>query len=183
MVWQTSSGDVYSFQNYRAYLNPNRSQYKSVASGRGATSGMNYILGYQNTKVLQVYNAWCKANGRTNNIVQPVDALESFTTSNPAPKGSTGWFIPSPKELHMLCYKDVDEVFYIKGTDKNGTWKIVNTSIGNAGYTEINEYVHWSSSENIEHRIYAYSLQFYDCIVFIDKMKSRSSYTRAVCAF
>ena len=59
---------------------------------------------------MKAYNKYCKANKKQDNIVWLVDDIEAWTADNPAPKNSTGWFLPSPKELHILCYKDVGNI-------------------------------------------------------------------------
>lgn len=131
--WQEIPESVVNFQSDNFNLFP-MSVYKAVASSIVSTDNVNYILGYQNTRVIQAYNDYCKANSKTKNIVTPVDLLPDFTASFPAPANSTGWFLPSMKELCMLFYKDVDDIFTQYG---NGgipeTKNIVNTSILFAG--------------------------------------------------
>ncbi len=70
-----------------------------------STDPFNQILGYQNTKVTLAYNDYASAQDGWA-IVQPVAALGAFEKDNPAPAGSTGWYIPSIKELTLLAYGD-----------------------------------------------------------------------------
>lgn len=184
VAWQDSCRSVAAFQNGRADLSPSTSQYKSVATGTGATDNSNYILGYQNTKVLKAYNAYCRANGETDCIVKPVDALESFTASNPAPKGSTGWFVPSPKELRILNIDETDDVLsrIIYGI---GNRYIVQPYLENVGGNIL-----WdkpteasvSSSEYVDDSAYTFSF-FHGGGNMIKFPKSEAHHVRAVCAF
>lgn len=135
------------FQNSRADLSPSTSNYKSVFSKymkiphpswafkSDATDPISYILGYQNTLVLRAFNAYCKANGKTEWILKPVEALDNFIATNPAPAGSTGWFFPSTKEVEMLFRKDVDDMHGFGGY--NETKNLIAPSIyavgGNLG--------------------------------------------------
>ena len=107
-VWQSSNESVYdNFQStHDTYQN-----YVAIESGTDENSNINKILGYNNTKVLEAYNAYCKANNKSDYLVQPIEALATWKASNPDIIGTTGWFLPSAKELHMLCYKDVADVW------------------------------------------------------------------------
>lgn len=112
------------------------SEYKAVAPNFDLESGayydhtedpFNQILGYQNTKVALAYNDYASALRWS--IVQPVAALGSFEKENPAPAGSTGWYIPSIKELTLLTMGDFyggcrDD--YYSGDGLYNTWYLEN---------------------------------------------------------
>ena len=111
-----------------------KGSYKSIASlsstDNPASELINYILGYQNTKLLKAYNASLPSGSA--NTVLPVSLLETFSAENPAPAKTTGWFIPSGKELVLLRGKDVDNVYRNKsiGSDTKNT---INERLKNLG--------------------------------------------------
>ena len=109
-------------------------------------------------------------------------ALAEFgENTNPAPTGSTGWFFPSVKELHILCYKDVDHVYWGNGTD---TRDIVNTSLSAVGGDNLdNDDIYWSSSEYEDDSNCAFFIHFHNANVVKDYSKNGQYRVRAVCAF
>ena len=141
MVWQYPYESVADFQSGSYFNHEQKTDFKSIASEGGATDPMNYILGYQNTVVLRAYNEYCQPDY----IVKPVKAIDKFAATYFAPENSTGWFLPSPKELHILCYKDVDDIYSHFGTD---TWDIINSSLTAVGGDGLKNEFYWSSGEN-----------------------------------
>lgn len=158
MVWQNSFESVATtFQSGENFSHDSKGNFKSIASGSGEYDPINYILGYQNTVVLRAYNMYCKENSKSDNIVIPVAAIDDFDETNPAPTNSTGWFLPSPKELHILCNKDVDDIVNNSGTD---TWDIINSSLTAVGGDGLKNEFYWSSgeySDSLAWYVYLYS--------------------------
>lgn len=145
MAWQKKSDElVADFQSSENFIHEKKTDFKSIVSGIGATDPINYILGYQNTVVLRAYNEYYTENGNKDNIVIPIAALDEFAKTHPAPTNSTGWFLPSPKELHILCYKDVDNIYNNSGVE---TYNIVNYSLTAVGGAGLKNDVYWSSGE------------------------------------
>ena len=149
----------------------------------GNTDNINKILGYQNTQVLLAYNTYCGGNQKLNYVVQPVAALTAFgENTNPAPTGSTDWFFPSLKELHILFFKDADNVYWSSGIQ---TRDIVNASLSAAGGDNLDDWDgYWSSSEYANDSKNAFYVDSYNGTV--SNMSKNSSYkmrVRAVCAF
>lgn len=171
--WQTGTG----------FSHPLKSDFVSIASLTGGFDNINKIYGYQNTVLLRLYNAYCNANGKAEYAVQPVVALDEFEKTNQAPAGSTGWFVPSEKELYILCYKDVDNIMNIFGESFKDTQNIVNTSLSAAG-GDLLEDLHWSSSESDKsiHNAGAYLMNFPECYA-VPVSKGNDGAVRAVCAF
>lgn len=157
MHWQDSKESVADFQSGSYFSHKKKADFKSIASGRGATDPINYILGYQNTVVLRAYNTYCQDNKKSGYIVQPVAAIDDFAATHPAPKNSTGWFLPSPKELHILCYKDVDDIadFNNSGTD---TRNIINSSLTAVDGDGLKDMFYWSSGENRDNTAWSVGL-------------------------
>lgn len=61
---------------------------------------LNKILGYNNTKVLELYNA---SEENVKCKVTPVESIKEFSNNVMAPEASSGWYLPSAKELSLLC--------------------------------------------------------------------------------
>lgn len=144
MVWQNSYESVANFQGSNNFSHKKKADFKSIASVAGPKDPINYILGYQNTVVLRAYNTYCQKNNKSDYIVQPVAAIDDFAATHPAPKNSTGWFLPSPKELHILCYKDVDNIYNNSGVEN---YNIVNSSLTAVGGDGLKNEFYWSSGE------------------------------------
>ncbi len=192
MRWQENMENIADFQSGDNFTHSMKSDFKSIASDEKNTSPFNYILGYQNTQILKAYNAYCKANGKADYVMLPVDKLDDFTTSNPAPAGSTGWFIPSVKELRTLCYKDVDysDISYESGISNTETRNIVEKSLSATGGESIVKDRFYSSTETNGY-IRSYSVQFKELsgvnedysASYAYSAKGAMIYVRAVCAF
>lgn len=80
-------------------------EYQSVTSSYGSDTRRNFISGYNNTKALEAYNN--SENGQTTPVMAAVRAI-NFRNSNPAPTGTSGWFLPSIKELTLLLNEEID---------------------------------------------------------------------------
>ena len=182
--WQNVNDWVADFQRGTDFNPVDKDEYVNIATGFDATGNINRILGYQNTKVLWAYNGYCKTNGKTDALVNPAEVLKTFIANNPAPANSTGWFLPSVKELHMLCYKDVDNIAYTR--DNTETRDIVEVSISAVGGDALsprnNHKRFWSSSESPSNKNGAFSVYFYNAFAQLSE-KDGALNVRAVCAF
>lgn len=182
MHWQDSKESVADFQSGSYFSHEKKMDFKSIASETGAADPINYILGYQNTVVLRAYNTYCKENSKSDNIVIPVAAIDEFAATHSAPANSTGWFLPSPKELHILCYKDVDNIADSNngGTD---TRDIINSSLTAVVGDGLKNEFYWSSGEirnNFAWSVYLSS----GAVVGVNKAPQYSDcYVRPIFAF
>ena len=186
MTWQNVSDKVADFQSGPNFNPVDKADYVTIhAFSHNLKLGIiNRILGYQNTKVLWAYNDYCKANGKTDFLVTPAELLKTFITQNPAPANSTGWYIPSAKELHMLCYKDVDDITSEFNDSYCETRNIVDASISAVSGDVVGMYnnykSYWSSSESAAAG--ACSMYSYTALIRSNK-KDGALMARAVCAF
>lgn len=178
MGWQNSFESVATtFQSGENFSHDSKGDFKSIASGSGEYDPMNYILGYQNTVVLRAYNTYCQNNDKSDYIVRPVAAIGNFAKDYPAPTNSTGWFLPSPKELHILCYKDVDNIYNNSGVE---TYNIVNSSLTAAGGDHLYGNWYWSSGEYSSSYAWGVDLGNGDVL---GNVKTSYNYVRLVFAF
>lgn len=184
--WQISSDRVANWQNGENFPG-NKNDYKSIASSDGYNDPINFILGYQNTEVLKAYNA-SLSDADTGKKVLPVSSLETFSTDNPAPLNTTGWFIPSLKELTLLCDKDVNNVWsqytnsgYTYTSNKQAMNSILKDKLGDAYAEILEDKEYWSSLERKD-TDYVFEMYFKNGQVW-RMSKSKEYYVRAVCAF
>lgn len=172
-----------TFQNTAHFAPENKQDFCSIASGTGETDDINRILGYQNTQVLIAYNLY-KTN--TDYHVNPIAQLASFKESNPAPEVSTGWFLPSVKELHILCYGDVDNVGGVSAAGMMGIRDMVNSSLSAAKGTELggSNIFYWSSTETDgSEGLYAFGMNFGTAGVGYRYKFMHGNMARYICAF
>ena len=181
--WQNVHSNIADWQSKDATYAPGSTAYKSIASEIHATDNINYILGYQNTKILKAYNASLESGSV--NTVLPVSLLETWEKTNPAPANTTGWFIPSEKELTLLCGKDVDDVWTNNsgGTDTKTTMNTILTSLGTNYAHTFGSNFYWSSSEYADNEKFAFYVSFSGGSVGGSNKVKLPEYVRAVCAY
>lgn len=142
----TADDFVLNFQNSDNFSRADKSDFRPIAPLNKAEDDLNRVLGYQNTRILLAYNDWHRASGK-GTLVGIADKLREFAAANPAPEGSTGWYIPSAKELYMFVNKDLDNIYKLQ----NGleTSDILNSSYSTLGIYPPLEFFNylWSSTE------------------------------------
>lgn len=182
VAWTEDETDSYvyrDFQNTDNFTAVNKENYRPVSSNSGNLDEINYILGYQNTQILKAYNEW---NEEPSKEVKLVESLENFAVETPAPKNTTDWFIPSPKELSLLTNKDVDDIYRMTGTE---TMTIIDNKIMLAGGSRFSSYSYmWSSTEynHVSRYCEAYMLSIFYGYISYD-YKFYPSSLRPVLAF
>ena len=184
MSWQTSYDFVKEWQLGEVFVHADKDKFVPIASYSEAVYNVNRIYGYQNTVVLRAYNAYCNANGKSEHIVRPVAALDDFVSGNtcPAPAGSTGWFLPSVKELHMLCCGDLDDVCLRRFSSQFTTLNVVYSSLTAVGGDALEITHYWSSSESEDNSKAAFGVNFGRAHVNIYSKRFVCK-VRAICAF
>lgn len=76
--------------------------YHTIEVGMGNDPGdrLNKLTGYNNTKAIEAFNA---APENKEWPVEAVSYLEEVREKLPAPENTSGWYLPSAKELSLLC--------------------------------------------------------------------------------
>ena len=147
LKWQTNVASVSSWQaDYASSFTSIQVNYSN-----GATN-LDKALGYNNTQVLRAYNA---ENPET--AVDVCTALDEFAAANPAPAGTSGWYIPSVKEVSYICCGANDNAWMVSGT---ANMNVMNTKIEAAGLSKITWSNMASSSEISSDRAYAYQSNY-----------------------
>lgn len=116
------------------WVEENLSQYTSPTT---ALDGENIsrALGYNNTKAFEAFNA---APENSEWIVNPIAAVVKFRENNPTPESTSGWYLPSIKELALLsCGKeDVD----VMGMESSDNLNIVDEKLKELGLPRIKDF-------------------------------------------
>lgn len=125
-------------------------QYVSTVVHLGTGGNLNKILGYNNTKAIEAFNADAANSAWKVDVVENVVTYRAQVT---APSASSNWYVPSPKDWHLIATagnsKDVYDEYedkYLKIPEING----VLTTISGAKAIELtsdNSY-YWCSSES-----------------------------------
>lgn len=174
IAWQDSP-----YSSVQSWLDNNREDvYLSVASGRGSGDPVNNIQGYNNTKAIEEFN---KAAANSGNLVHPVVKVDEYRHATPAPANSSKWYLPSAKELALLCGGDVDNIAgSFVGTANRDLINGKLSSISSDA-TDILSAYYWSSTD--------YNLSLYAFFVafdsgFVDQYVKGNTYRlRCVLAF
>lgn len=184
LLWQSWTESVYvNFQltDKFAPTNTEKSKYMSIRSSLSSTDYISKILGYNNTKVIEAYNTY-REDHKYDYIVNPVAKLAEFTETNSAPMNTTGWFLPSVKELFILYYMDVSDIIREPGTLNAYTKDEVNETLNYIDGDKLDG-IYWSSTEDDSNAGFAYTVNMgYGHIT--NNGKNAAAYrVRAVCAF
>lgn len=138
-VWQKLESSVQSWLDiHQSHV------YHSVASGRGSGDPVNNIQGYNNTKAIEEFNA---ADANSGNLVQAVVKAAEYRNATPTPANSSKWYLPSAKELALLCGGDVDNIAgsYV-GTANRDLINGKLSSISSDAVNRLSSY-YWPSTE------------------------------------
>lgn len=178
IVWQIydTLNDMREYQ-VSHFTHEHKELFASISSGASGDN-INKILGYQNSLILYAYN---KGQQYDSWKAGPAEAVRNY--SRKAPAGSTGWFLPSLKVLHMLCYKDVDDVNSARSETYTETRDKVNPSLSAAGGDLLGDNIgYWSSTEDANNWKYQFCVIFKNAAVE-SELKFNRHRSRAVCAF
>ena len=169
-----------SYTSVQGWLNSNhQDEFLSVQGGTGASDPLNNIQGYNNTKAIEAFN---KSPDNSGNEVYVVQEVVDYRKTVPAPAASSGWYVPSEKELTLLCGTDVDDIGTKNsgGTDNrdliNRKLKLISgatTLSSSSGY--------WSSTEHSRNG--AFNVGFYNGGVDYDRKGDVSFRVRFSFAF
>jgi hypothetical protein len=211
-AWQNPYVFVYDvFQNTEGNaMNPTTSSnpkyepifIEYVYPDGGNNTQLAKALGYNNTKVLKAFNDDYCVGDNVDYKVKAVEYLEDFAKSIDAPEGSSGWYIPSPKELELIINDDIN--FYGVGgvcyeTERFKAVKSVLERLEVDGFAAatIDKYLYWSSSEcrythspsgSVYLEVWTVHFSYYaeEYIPIGEVSRNAKSFTgdlRAVCAF
>lgn len=131
------------------WISGNCPEYQSILSvGLAMGDSGNLMLGYNNTNAMMEFN---DAEENAGWPLIPIQRLEEFRNDNPLPSNTSGWYMPSSKELYMMTETDPSvNVFWAVREGSN--LPAVNKSLEKVdgatllGVSESKTY--WSSTEH-----------------------------------
>ena len=141
------------YSNYNdhvdVWVQENLSGYESLLGGMNGTSAddnLNEMLGYQYTKAIKAFN---EDPSHANCQVDVVSGLSSFEAETPAPSSSTGWYLPSIKEVTLMFYGEYEGNIY-DICDEAPNRDVINASLQKISGADLigdDDTYYWSSSE------------------------------------
>lgn len=140
-AWQPEI-DAYT-KSVSSWVADNAPQYALPQSANSATAPIQKICGYNNTKAIEAFNA---AAANVKWPVAPVAKAVAYRSEVPAPRTSSDWYIPSPKELSLLCAGDMEGNIIITNPI-NTVAEIINDRMGKLDAQLMNYWSYWSSTE------------------------------------
>lgn len=98
-IWQSGCTEYGKLVDDWAKEDPEASKYISVYQGIYGDY-LNKIVGYNNTKVYRLFNA-DESNSAWQ--VEAIRIVDDYNEECPLPDNTSGWYIPSAKELSLMC--------------------------------------------------------------------------------
>lgn len=156
-TWQSS------YSEYNAlisdWIEKNITDYAPILTGMAdKDEPLNHILGYNNTKALEKFN---EAQENSMWKVDIIEKLKEYRNSRQVPAQATPWYIPSAKELTLLCSGEYnDNIWYME----DGNISVVNMI--NSKLAQIPDALpirpieYWSSTESDTHDAYSISMDY-----------------------
>lgn len=186
--WQSNFSA--SGERVSVWVAENVSEYEAPIVSNLAES-VNRMMGYNNTKAIELYN---EANENRNWPVEAIRATVAYRDKYKAPATSSDWYLPSPKELALLCSGEYDDNIYFAKEPGNDNRKFINERF--AELSDINSLAgltHWSSAEFDEREVDEESIRvgwmvavtayFNDGDISVGFKDSNSGYLRYILAF
>lgn len=114
-----------------SWIEANHPEFTTILAGDGSENDSK-PLGYNNTKAIEAFNSAAENSAWP---VEAVQALESFRTANPAPDATSGWYLPSAKELVLLSAGATEGSFV--GVNSKANVEKINAVFDTIGATRI----------------------------------------------
>lgn len=152
VIWQRGFA---SYNNtISAWLETNAPQYTPIISNVSKNSNLNKILGYNNSCAIKAFNA---APENVSWQVNCMSAIEQYAAKVPVAPTSSGWYLPSIKELALLFCGDYNGNI-IDDMDPD-LMPVINAAMQKLpSATPLDDYNDYlSSTEKDAHIIYDYS--------------------------
>lgn len=127
------------------WIEANAPDYQTTIAGRGEDDYINRIVGYNNTKAMELFNA------DPANSEWPLEAVQkavAYRSVVPAPSSSSDWYVPSMKEMSLLVSGEYDGNIYDMSDAHSEMVKAINARLEEAGKEPIESFFYWSSSED-----------------------------------
>lgn len=140
VIWQENHTELPETVNDWILAN---TEYQSVLIDNYRDDAqMRQQRGYMNTKALEAYNA---AAENSSHRVVIAEEVAKYRETVPLPAGTSGWYVPSVKELTLLSYDGDENICWIYGDEVQNA---INSKMSQAsiGTQLTNKY--WASNES-----------------------------------
>lgn len=143
--WQK---EYYIFEStVSEWADENFTEGESPLTGYDPDSPLNSTVGYNNTKAIEAFNA------DPANISWKVDAVKRLLfykgeSRYQAPEGTSGWYLPSAKELSLMCVGEYDGNIWEYNSTDLPVRDLLNGRLNMLGGAHLlSPELYWSSSE------------------------------------
>lgn len=153
-LYQPGSRDYYNATKNKFiqdWLTVNAPEYESIKTeGIAMGDAGNKMLGYNNTKALIAFN---EAKENSEWTLNPIVDLLRFREENPLPSNTSGWYMPSVKELFLISEGDNLSTNIFWGIRQLANKKLLNEALSKVdgaktiGDDNNSYYSYWSSTE------------------------------------
>lgn len=101
-----------------------------ISVGKAADDNLNKIVGYNNTYVLKQFNEYMISNGKPDYVVSCIhNNLSQYEKSTPAPSKSSGWYMPSVKEVSILYSGEFEDLWNNKNPKPDDNFILINEKL------------------------------------------------------
>lgn len=170
--WQRSNTSV------QDWLNTNRpNDFLSVQGEKDESDALNNIQGYNNTEAIKAFNS------SSSETVYVVEEVIQYRKEVAAPTNSSGWYVPSIKELTLLRGKDVNNIFVNYADYTN--YALINRKLDLIGADILglgDSFSYYSSTERDYFRVHGVYIWKGDLLP-LGKTPNSASYVRFSLAF
>lgn len=136
----------------------------------------NKCIGYSNTKAMSDFNA---ASENSEWPIEAVQVVADYNSTVAAPERTSGWYLPSPKELSLLCSGEVEGSIWDIVSDTDMKVTINGVLSGIEGAETLFDSAYWTSAEYSASN--PYYVFFHDGAVYNDLRKSYESNAAVRC--
>lgn len=153
--------------------------YETTAPDQGDDDKLHHVLGYNNTKGLEAFNA-----AFPDYKVDAVSEVVVYRDIVTLPEGTSGWYLPSAKELYIMMTGDEGPIDF-SGDAKPSRRDVVNEAIlkvEGAEPFDLKEW-YWSSTEDKFVAKNAFDLRMFQGLIYISEKMSVLENVRPVFAF
>lgn len=151
--WQSGFEEYYkAYPDYEYKVGDWIEEYTDYVTNHSEKDGsepdyLNKIMGYNNTRGIEAFNA---APENAQWPVEVVQKVVEYRTKVKAPESSSDWYLPSAKELSLLCSGKYDEniAFISASLGLTANRDLVNSRLELIpGATKLVSFTYWSSTE------------------------------------
>lgn len=119
--------------------------YVSIATGLEGNDPLNLMLGYNNTRAMEAFN---EAPENAEWPVEVVQKVMEYRTEVPCPERTSGWYLPSPKEMSLMCSGEINRNLGTQYDHLTEVRDLINPRLEEAGGTVLSDDVFlWTSAE------------------------------------